>query len=1216
VRWLGGLGPFVRPRRRQLVAAVAMAVLSIGMTAAAPLVMAAIVDRAVDAAGGSITPWLVALLGLGAVRALGAAARKYAALWVTTHIDADVRTAIFDKLQRLDFSIHDRVSTGQLVSRANTDVQLLEGIISQVPLQASNVLLLLITLVIMGVLSPALTLISLLVVPAMLVVAWRMNRVLYPSGFDAQMRAAEVADVVENAITGVRVVKGFGLQQRMLQRLVDQASVYYGTRVRNMRIQAAFGPALGALASSGQVLVLGLGGFMVLRGDLSLGVFLAFLTYLAQMESPIQNLAGFAAQLQNSRGGVERVLEILQTDARLAEPTDPTPLPRRSGRRLELDGVSFGYGRTTVLHDVSLVVEPGETVAIVGASGSGKTTVAMLLPRFYDAASGTVRLDGIDVRDLAFDDLRRTVGMVFQDSLLFSESVLDNIRYARPEATMAEVEAAAEAAGAADFIAALPEGYDTIVGEQGFTLSGGQRQRVAIARALLANPPVLVLDDATSAVDSATERTIHGRLADLLPGRTTVIIAHRRSTLELADRIVVLDEGRVDDTGTMDELVERSPLFRSLLSGEGALRHRDPVLHGAWDEFDADLEDQPFMVANDEMLEKVAALPPVRDVPDPAIVERERGDHETFSLRHFVHPYRMQLALAFAIVVTLALFTLAGPAIIRYGVDRGVQAGERGPVLAATAAFSVAMLITYLTRRAATVYTGRVGQDMLFGLRVRIFSQIQRLSMDYFEREMRGRIMTRMTSDIEVLQQLFQNGLVQTVVSAVLLVGTTGALFAMDTGLAAVSMLVLIPLTAATLWFRAKERPAWVNVRDRIADVNASLQETISGVRVVQASVRADENRRRFIGKTEAFAEARMRTVLYETLYFPFVEFLSLAAITIVLAAGAPRVEAGTLTAGELFAFVLYITVVFGPIQQLSNVFEVFQRSSASVEKFKELTETPVTVEEPADPVSPARIRGELELRGVRFRYPLGSDDALQGVDLVIPAGQTVAVVGATGGGKSTLVKLLLRFYDPTEGEVLLDGVPLRSLDPTLFRGVVGYVPQEPFLVAGSVADNIAFADPDAGHERIELAARAVGAHDLIARFEHGYLTEIGERGGSLSAGERQLLALARAQLVDPTVLLLDEPTSNLDLVSESAVTAAMHAVMAERTTILVAHRLQTAATADRILVVDQGRIVEDGSPDELRASGGRFARLWQTYIEGSGADTIDELVEEATAPA
>ncbi len=470
------MAPFVRPRRNQLILAIVMAVLSIGMTATAPLVMRSIVDRVVHIGEGSgIGWWLVALLGVGVVRMIGAAARKYTALGVTTHIDADVRTAMFDKLQRLDFSIHDRVSTGQLVSRANTDVQLLEGVVSQLPLQISNVLLLVITLVIMGFLSPLLTVVALLVVPAMLVVAVRMNQVLYPSGFDAQMRAAEVADVVENAISGVRVVKGFGLQHRMLQRLVDTASVYYGTRVRNMRIQARFGPALGALGSSGQVLVLAIGGWMVLRGSLTLGTFLAFLTYVAQMESPIQNLAGFVAQLQNSRGGVERVLEILGTDPRLVESDTPESMGKVSGR-IELDAVTFAYSLNPVLEDVSITVEPGETVAIVGPSGSGKTTVAMLIPRFYDVQGGAVRIDGRDVRDLALDDLRTTVGMVFQDSFLFSESVLDNIRYARPDASLDEVREAAVAAGAAEFIDQLPETYDTVVGEQGFTLSGGQRR--------------------------------------------------------------------------------------------------------------------------------------------------------------------------------------------------------------------------------------------------------------------------------------------------------------------------------------------------------------------------------------------------------------------------------------------------------------------------------------------------------------------------------------------------------------------------------------------------------------------------------------------------------------------------------------------------------------------------------------------------------------------
>ncbi|HEX9969315.1 MAG TPA: ABC transporter ATP-binding protein, partial [Acidimicrobiales bacterium] len=506
------------------------------------------------------------------------------------------------------------------------------------------------------------------------------------------------------------------------------------------------------------------------------------------------------------------------------------------------------------------------------------------------------------------------------------------------------------------------------------------------------------------------------------------------------------------------------------------------------------------------------------------------------------------------------------------------------------------VLVDWLNLWAVTLQTGRTVERLLFALRVRIFAHLQRLSLDFYDREMAGRVMTRMTTDVEALSTLLQTGIVSAVVSLLGFVGVAVVMVAINPRLSLAVFVVVPPLVGATVWFRRASQRAYVRARDRIAAVNANLQESLSGVRVAQAYVREERNSSEFRDVSEDYLDARMDAQRLVALYFPFVELLSEVAAVSVLGVGTYLVSQDALTAGAVVAFLLYIDQLFTPIQNLSQVFDTYQQATASMEKIDELMATPTTTPAAAAPVVPGRLRGEVRLEGVHFRYETAVDEALSGVDLVVRPGETVALVGETGAGKSTIVKLVARFYDPTAGRVLVDGMPLPSLDLGAYRRQLGYVPQEAFLFSGTVRDNIAYGRPEASDAEVEAAARAVGAHDFIAGLPGGYLEPVTERGRSLSSGQRQLIALARARLVDPRILLLDEATSNLDLATEARVQRAMQVVAEGRTTLLIAHRLQTAMTADRIVVVADGRVVEDGSHDDLLARGGAYATLWHAF--------------------
>ncbi|MDQ3906216.1 MAG: ATP-binding cassette domain-containing protein, partial [Actinomycetota bacterium] len=814
----------------------------------------------------------------------------------------------------------------------------------------------------------------------------------------------------------------------------------------------------------------------------------------------------------------------------------------------------------------------------------------------------------------------------------------------------------------------LPCGYDTMVGERGLTLSGGQRQRIALARAILADPRILVLDDATSAIDAKVEEDIHDALRSVLANRTTLLIAHRRSTLHLADRIVVLDQGQVVDQGSHEDLVARSTLYRRLISGLGDSADQIETFailpaglegrtESAWTGDQGATNTQrrtvPLIGApsigpglgggsgwrrnlapSPELLTRVAALPAVRDFPTlgAADVARESRPDRNFRLVTLLREFRRPLLVGLLLVVLDALAGLAGPVLVKHGVDRGVSTGSQAVLFLASALFLIVTLANLIDQVAETFVTGRTAERIMLSLRIRIWAQLQRLSLDYYEREMAGRIMTRMTTDVDQFESLMEEGLLSALVSLVTFVGVGVAVVLISTELGLYALTVVIPLAIATVIFRRKAARLYDLARDRIAIVNADFQESLSGVRESQAFTHEDETNKRFRRLGYDYLAARVAAQRLVATYFPFVQFLAAIADAIVLGVGATLISSGQFTVGALIAFLLYLDMFFTPIQQLSQVFDSWQQTRVSVGRIAQLmrldTSTP-----PAEHPKPApRFRGELTLDDLRFSYPLSypqgagepaadsahtseqlgpadarfphstgagiakPPEALRGINLYITAGETVAIVGQTGAGKSTLMKLLARFYDPDEGCVRVDEHDLRSLDLRSFRRQLGYVPQEGFLFTGTIRDNIAYGRPDSSDAEVEASARAVGAHEFIAALPGGYRHEITERGRSLSAGQRQLIALARAEHVKPTLLLLDEATANLDLVTEARVTEAMRQIAHNRTTIVIAHRLPTAKSADRIVVLHQGRIAEVGSHERLVAAGGIYASMWKSF--------------------
>ncbi|HZQ86687.1 MAG TPA: ABC transporter ATP-binding protein [Acidimicrobiales bacterium] len=571
-------------------------------------------------------------------------------------------------------------------------------------------------------------------------------------------------------------------------------------------------------------------------------------------------------------------------------------------------------------------------------------------------------------------------------------------------------------------------------------------------------------------------------------------------------------------------------------------------------------------------------------------------------LGSLVRPHRRAVVVLSVIIVVQNMAAIAGPYLVKLGIDRGIP-----PLLAGRGARTlvivvVAFLVSALVQAVATNRflrgTGRVGQAVLFDLRTRLFDHFQHLSLSFHEKYTSGRVVSRLTSDVEAISELLDTGLETLVMAGLSIVSTAVVLLVLDWKMGLLALCVFPFLTALTVWYRRQSEKAYRAGREAVALVIVHFTESLGGIRAVQAFRREPRNQQIFEDVNGRYTEANAWSMRLAAVYGPGIRLLGDLTMTVTLLYGAYRVLGGTATLGVLAAFLLYLRRFFEPMQDLAQFFNVFQAAAAGLEKLSGVLDEQSSVVEPSpdhavELLSPA---GEVRFEHVRFGYR--GTVVLPDVDLVIPAGQTVALVGETGAGKTTVARLIARFYDPNAGRVRLDGVDLRSLaDATLRRAVV-MVTQESFLFSGTVADNIAFGRPSATRPEIEAAARAIGAHEFISALPDGYDTDVRKRGGRLSAGQRQLVAFARAFLADPRVLILDEATSSLDLPSERLVQRALRTLLADRTAVIIAHRLSTVEIADRVLVIDDGRIVEDGAPAALVGSTSRYAALHQAWLE------------------
>jgi ATP-binding cassette subfamily B protein len=574
-----------------------------------------------------------------------------------------------------------------------------------------------------------------------------------------------------------------------------------------------------------------------------------------------------------------------------------------------------------------------------------------------------------------------------------------------------------------------------------------------------------------------------------------------------------------------------------------------------------------------------------------------------------LRPYRVRAALTVVALVLGTAASLAPPLLARAAIDDGIQRHDFNKLLLVVVAFFVSALIVWVMTYAQTFLVGWVGQRALADLRIRIFKHLQTLPIGFYESRSAGVLISRMTNDVEALDSLVTDSVVTLFQSGLTLIGTIGILLYLDVTLALITFCVLPLVLAGSLWFRIISAGAFRRTRETIGAITGYLQETLSGIRVVRSFAQEPVHEAQFTELNADNADANMTTVKLNAAYFPSVEMLSGVAVGLIVLYGGYQAIDGHISIGTIVAFVAALSNLFEPIQQLSQLYATYQSGMAALEKIFQLLDEQPDLEDRADAIELGRISGEVDFDDVSFAYQKRRGDnsseqvlALDHIDLQIPPGQTVALVGATGAGKSTMAKLIARFYDPTSGAVLVDGHDLREVASSSLRSQMGIVPQEAFLFSGTVAENIAFGRPDADADQIRAAAAAVGAEEFIADLPNGYDTEIGERGTQLSAGQRQLIAFARALIADPRILVLDEATSNVDLHSEARIEQGLRRLLAGRTSIVIAHRLSTIRQAGRIVVLEHGKIAEQGTHDELIDAQGRYYELYRDWAAQAAA--------------
>ena len=1037
--------------------------------------------------------------------------------------------------------------------------------------------------------------------------------------------------------------------------------------------QATSGTSILFMAT-GAAVALAVGAIRVSNGDMDLRPLLIVLMLGVEVFRPMRELVNLYHQGMATLSAAQSVFGILDEPVAILEPETTSEVPvTEIAPEVTFEGVTFGYdgGHRAALEDVSFELRKGETLGVVGASGAGKSTLVWLMYRFHDPQSGAIKLGGHDLRDLPLGTIRDNISVVTQDTYLFHGTVADNLRFGKPDATPQELEEAARAANAHDFISRLPHGYETVVGERAVRLSGGQRQRLAIARALLKDAPILLLDEALSSVDAENEAVIQDALNRLMENRTTLVIAHRLSSVINADRILVLDEGRAVEIGTHAELLAADGTYAGLMRQQTQADPRKTLPLDVQGGIKGGLEPP--------------AQPPVHHTPELPNLNighhhgpssRPSADEEAINIKSWsvwmrllglVRPVKWQF------LVTVALGMLNHGSVIILGAFTALLVGA---VFREEPLTTLVILVCTLAPLSALLFYLESWQahDMAFRLlarmRIDLYEKLEPLAPAYMVRRRSGDFVSVVGGDVETVEFFFGHAVSPMIVAVLIPSGLLIALTVIAWPIAAVLAPFLVAVAISPFFANTRIERLGDEIRGRMGDIHAYMVDSIQGMREITAFGRGADRTDELTQKGWDYAGHLVRFQKSQAFQIGFMEAMMGLGGLAVLAMGVWLVLEGQIERTHLPLVSVLALASFSPITELARTMKQMMETLAASRRILAIHDEPVPVQDgpgvpaassvtkpfypspsqgeikrgspviPANapviptgapvpvqdgpgiptgapvtkPFYPSPSQGEIkrgshaiqvgatpsvEFEQVEFAYSQGDPQALANVSLDIGSGNTVAIVGRSGAGKTTIAYLMMRFWDPDRGDIALQGNRLNQFRLDDLRSRMALVAQDTYLFNNTIRENIRLGHQNATDQEVEEAARQANAADFIDSFPDGYDTEVGERGMQLSGGQRQRIAIARAILKNAPLLILDEATSHLDAISETAVRDALDRLMEGRTTVVIAHRLSTIRNADNILVLDEGQVVEQGTHDQLLSRGGLYTQLVSAQMAG-----------------